>query len=118
MKYKFKKIIYNIGGGKTSFDFGVDRDSLDKSISALVNINWWGWTPGEIQMIIDKSKALTEDERYKYQVEGSDFLIWIYANEVYFFDMHNDQEEEDFKWSFTEFIDFMEQFKTFVTDNS
>lgn len=118
MKYKFKKTVYDIGGGKTSFDFGVDRDSLDDTIKALININWWGWTPKEIQMIIDKSKALTDNQEFDYQVEGSGFLMSIDKDEVYFYDMHNDQKEEDFKWSFSEFIDFMEKFKKFVEENS
>lgn len=113
MKYKFTTNPYE---QKNVNDFfGVEI--LDNSIEALREIAWHGWTPEEVQMIIDKSNTLTGNERYKYQVPGSDFLIWVYSTEVYFFDMHNDQEEEDFKWTFDEFITFMTDFKKFIEDN-
>lgn len=118
MKYKFVKVDLSYGTipkDKITYFFGVEV--LDKKIEALELISWHGWTPQEIQMIIDNSKALKGNERYKYQVPGSDFLMWIYPNEVFFFDMHHDREDEDFKWTFTEFIDFMEKFKKFVKDN-
>ena len=31
-------------------------------------------------------KKATEENRYEYQVEGSDLIIVVYPNEVYFFD--------------------------------
>lgn len=121
MKYKFKKIDFSYGTmpiDKITYDFGVDYDSLSINEKSLFQIAWWGWTPQEIQMIIDKSKRLQGKEMFYYQVVGSDLSIHIYADEVYFFDWHTEQETEDFKWSFNEFIDFMEQFKKFVLENS
>jgi hypothetical protein len=113
-KYKFTTNPY---GQKGVNDFyGVEI--LDNSIEALREISWHGWTPQKIQMIIDKSKALTGDKKYEYQVEGSDFIMSIYTDEVYFFDTHHDGQEADFIWSFSEFIDFMEKFKKFVEENS
>lgn len=114
MKYKFTTNPYGQKGINNFF--GVEI--LDISIEALREIAWQGWTPKEIQMIIDESKKATEENRYEYQVEGSDLIIVVYPNEVYFFDYHTENEEEDFKWSFSEFIDFMEKFKKFVAENS
>jgi hypothetical protein len=113
MKYKFTTSPY---GQKDSIMFGVEI--LDKSIESLREISWDGWTPQEIQMIIDKSKKLQGEEMFYYQVVGSDLSIHIYHDEVYFFDHHTKQKEEDFKWSFNEFIDFMEKFKEFIKENS
>lgn len=121
MKYKFKKIDFSYGTmpkDKITYDYGVDYDSLPDNEKSLFQIAWRGWTPKEIQMIIDESKKAKEENRYEYQVEGSDLLIIVYPNEVYFFDYHTKNEEEDFKWSFSEFIDFMENFKKFVAENS
>ena len=121
MKYKFKKEITNPPHGcsiKPLIEFGVERDSLDKNIEALININWHGWTPAEIQMIIDKSNALSGTEEYDYQVPGSDFVMSIDKTEVHFFDWHTEQEEADFIWTFAEFITFMTEFKKFVEENS
>ena len=116
MNYKFRKISYSANHIDPLWQYGVEVN--DKSLIALEQIEWWGWTPKEIQMIIDKSKEATEENRYEYQVEGSDLIIVIYPDEVYFFDHHTEKVEEDFKWSFSEFIDFMEKFKKFVEENS
>ncbi len=119
MKYKFKKEVTNPpinSSMKPLIEFGVE--ALDSNIEALEQIEWHGWTPAEIQMIIDKSKALHGDKNFQYQVPGSDFIMSIYTGEVYFFDTHHDGEEADFIWTFNEFIDFMEQFKKFVKENS
>lgn len=121
MKYTFKKIDFSYGTmpkDKITYDYGVDYDSLPDNEKSLFQIAWRGWTPKEIQMIIDESKKATEENRYEYQVEGSDLIIVVYPNDVYFFDYHTEKEEEDFKWSFSEFIDFMEKFKKFVAENS
>lgn len=118
-KYKFKKEITNPpknSSVKPLIEFGIE--AIDKTIEALEQIEWHGWTPSEIQMIIDESKKATENNRYEYQVAGSDLIIVVYPDEVYFFDYHTEKEEEDFKWPFNEFIDFMEKFKKFVEENS
>ena len=121
MIYKFKKIDFSYGTmpkEKTTFDYGVDYDSLKENEKSLFEIAWSGWTPQEVQMIINESKKLKGGERYEYQVVGSDLIIVVFKEEVYFFDHHTDKETEDFKWPFDEFIDFMEQFKKFIKENS
>lgn len=117
MKYRFSTNPY---GQKDILIkvFGVDLDSLTPETWALNGIAWDDWTPQEIQMIIDKSKALQGNQEYEYQVVGSDLLIIIDKNEAHFFDAYSEQEEADIIWSFDKFIDFMEQFKKFVEDNS
>ena len=121
MSYKFKKIDFSYGTmprDKIRYDYGVDYDSLDDEIKALFQIAWHGWTQNEIQMIINKSKLLKNDQEFEYQVEGSDLLISIDIKEVHFFDWHTDKVEADFIWTFNEFIDFMEKFKKFLKENS
>ena len=113
MKYKFTTNPY---GQQDSKMFGVEV--LDNSIEALREISWDGWTPGEAQMIIDRSMALKDNEEFEYQVEGSDFIMSIDKDEVYFYDLHNQQKEEDFKWPLIEFITFMKEFKKFIEENS
>jgi hypothetical protein len=120
MKYKFKKIDFSYGTmpkDKITYDYGVDYDSLDEEHKALFQIAWHGWTPSEVQMIIDKSNALAGDEKFKYQVVGTDLMIYIFTDKVFFCDLHNDTEEPDFKWTFDEFITFMKDFKRFIEDN-
>lgn len=113
MKYKFTTSPY---GQKNIKMFGVEI--LDNSIEALREISGTGWNPNEVQMIIDKSKALGSGKRFVYQVEGSDLIISIYSDEVYFHDAHSNQKEADFIWTFDEFIAFMEDFKKFIEENN
>ncbi|MCP1997095.1 hypothetical protein [Flavobacterium sp. HSC-61S13] len=117
MKYKFSLNPYDQKNIPIKY-YGLNLDALASDEWALNGMNWWGWTSAEIQKIIDKSKDLVKDEMYKYQVEGSDLVIYIYSDEVYFFDAYSEQEEADLIWSFKQFIDFMEQFKAFVAENS
>ncbi len=121
MNYRFKKIDFSYGAipsDKVIYDFGVDYDSLEENEKSLFQIAWNGWTLEEIQMIIDKSRALQGNQEYEHQVAGSDLLIIIDKNEIHFFDAHSEQEEADLIWSFEKFIDFMEQFKKFVEENN
>ena len=118
MEYKFK--IKNKGTeNEPAYEIGVDLDSIEKDEEfALSNLDWHEWTPQEIQMIIDKTEALAGDENYEYQVPGSDFIMSIYTDEVYFFAWQTRQEEADFIWSTEKFINFMKAFKKFVEENS
>ncbi|WP_336690298.1 MULTISPECIES: hypothetical protein [unclassified Chryseobacterium] len=121
MKYKFKKIDFSSGTmpkNKITYDFGVDYESLDEKHKVLFEIAWHGWTNKEVQLIIDNSKALTGDEKYTYQVEGSDLMMYVYKNNVYFFDKRNDGEEADLILTFNEFIEFMKNFKKFLLENN
>jgi hypothetical protein len=113
MKYEFTTKAYGQEGM-----YGVKYESLNDETKALFQIAWWGWTTLEIQVILDKAKSLSEGEEYDYQVSGSDLLISIDKESVYFFDANTkSQEEEDFKWDFAEFISFMEEFKIFIEAN-
>lgn len=121
MKYNFKMIDFSYGTlpkGKVSYDYGVDYDSLDDSEKSLFQIAWSGWTPQEIQMIIDKSEALLVKQEYDYQVVGSDLLISIDKENVHFFDSHSEQQEADMIWPYDKFIEFMKEFKKIVEENS
>lgn len=44
-------------------------------------------------------------------------MIYVYKDNVYFFDKGNDGEEADLIWTFNEFIEFMKNFKKFLSDN-
>ncbi|EHQ43026.1 hypothetical protein [Myroides odoratus] len=117
MEYKFTTNPYgqiNMSGKM----FGIDVATLSQEDWALEGIGWDEWTVEEIQMIIDKSKALQGDQMYGYQVAGSDLMIYIYTDEAQFFSTRSEKEEADISWIFDKFIDFMEQFKAFVRENS
>ena len=113
-KYKFTTNPYD----QENVDDFYGVEIFDSSIESLREISWHGWTQNEIQMIINKSKLLKNDQEFEYQVEGSDLLISIDIKEVHFFDWHTDKVEADFIWTFNEFIDFMEKFKKFLKENS
>lgn len=117
MNYKFSK--KNKGFElDPSYEFGVDLDSIEKDEEyALKGLDWHEWTPQEIQMIIDKTEALVNDEEYDYQVAGSDFLMSMDKGEVHFFDWRTEQEDADFIWATEKFITFMNDFKKFIEEN-
>ncbi|MBF7093524.1 hypothetical protein IUY40_18485 [Flavobacterium sp. ALJ2] len=117
MKYRFKKNDYHLENGEVVYEIGVDRESLDKEIFALSYINWHGWTIEEAQLIIDESKKITGKELYNYVVPGNELSIWVDKDYASFFDWRTPQEEEDFSWTFNEFINFMEAFKEFISKN-
>lgn len=123
MKYTFNK--YNISSLNTpenqrTYDYGVDYNSLNKEEEALIQINSHLWTPQKIQELIEESKAIQGDEQIDYQVEGGHLGIIITKTDgVGFFDLLNREKEyEDFTWSFDKFIEFLEDFKKFVEENS
>ncbi len=117
MKYKFSLNLYKQKDMHDKF-YGLDLHALARDEWALNGMCWDGWTPEEIQKIIDKSIDLVGNEEYRYQVVGSDLFIIVDKVEVHFFDAYSEQEEADLIWSFEKFIDFMEQFKIFVAENS
>ena len=84
---------------------------------SLFQINSYRWTVQEVQNILDEISILEGEERYEYQVEGGNLGISIYTDEVYFFDLTNKKEEEDFIWSTESFILFLNEFKAFLEDN-
>jgi len=118
MEYKFTTNPYgqiNMHGKM----FGIDVATLSQEDWALEGIGWDQWTVEEIQMIIDKCNRLQGSEEYTYQVVGSDLMIVVDKPlGAYFFSARSEQEEADIIWSFDKFIDFMEQFKVFVKENS
>lgn len=117
MNYKFQK--KHFGSDKDPnpiYDYGVDLNSIvDDKEFGLSGLDWWGWTPEEVQMIIDKSNALIDDNEYDYQVEGSDFYMIIKNSEVLMW--ARGSEVPDVTWSFIKFIEFMETFKKFIEEN-
>ncbi|MBS7233629.1 hypothetical protein KHA90_21680 [Flavobacterium psychroterrae] len=58
---------------------------------------------------------LKNKEIYDYIIPRSELRISVNKNYVVFFDLRPPQEEEDFSWTFNEFIDFMEAFKDFIS---
>jgi len=114
MKYEFT----NQAHGQEGM-FGLKYETLDSKIIALFQIASWYWTPEEIQSLIDQSKALQGNERVEYSVEGGYLLIIVTRENAFFYDLVNSTNEyEDFKWTFEEFIKFLEDFKKFVAENS
>ncbi|ARN77806.1 hypothetical protein BST97_07220 [Nonlabens spongiae] len=112
MEYEFSKKPYGQDGL-----FGVKYDSLEASFMALFEINSHLWTAEKIQLLIDKSLSLKNDEEYEYKGDGSNLFMIIDKNEVFFYSSYSDKEEEDFIWPFDKFIQFLEDFKQFVTEN-
>lgn len=117
MNYKFQKKYFGSDEDPNPiYDYGVDLDSIvEEKEFELSGLDWWGWTPEEVQMIIDKSNVLTDDEEYDYQVEGSDFDMMIKKSEVLMW--ARGSETPDVIWSFNKFIEFMEAFKKFIEEN-
>jgi hypothetical protein len=96
---------------------GVKIELLNNDIIALAQICSRDWTVEEAQLIIDESKNLTGKEIYDYVVPGTELRISVDKDYASFFDWRTPQEEEDFSWTFNEFIDFMEAFKDFISKN-
>ena len=63
---------HKLNKGDVYIEYGIERESLDDKIKSLYHITWNGWTPEEIQMIIDKTSELSDNDYYEYQVVGSD----------------------------------------------
>ncbi|WP_046743440.1 hypothetical protein [Kordia zhangzhouensis] len=72
MKYKFTNKCYGWEG-----HFGVNYESLLEEERALDDISWQGWISKEVQEIIHNSMKLKINEKFDYQVEGSDFYILV-----------------------------------------
>ena len=121
MKYKFVK--YDISSKDMSFedksfDYGVDYNSLNEKEKALFEINSHEWTSQKVQELINKSEALQNDDYIQYEVEGGHLGIMIDKESVAFFNLRErKQEEEDFEWTYSEFIDFLQEFKKFLQEN-
>lgn len=97
--------------------YGVKHESINDNEKALFEINSYIWTPEEAQSLIEQSNNLQDEEKLEYQVEGGHLYIIINKTEVYFFNLLTEKKEPDFKWTFAEFISFMEDFKKFLEDN-
>ncbi|MCB0516258.1 MAG: hypothetical protein R2798_11895 [Chitinophagales bacterium] len=118
MQIKFQKISYSAEGLEPIYQYGVDLDSLlDKELS-LQHLESYLWTPEKIQDLIDESLALQEDEEIEYQVDGGHLFMIIDKNEVFFYNSLENKKEEDFIWPLAQFIEFLQDFKKFVEENS
>jgi hypothetical protein len=111
-KIEFTNKAFNIEGM-----IGVKIELLDQNIISLAQICSNNWTVEEAQLIIDESKKLNDKEIYDYVVPGTELTISVDKDFVYFFDWRTPQEEEDFSWTFNQFIEFMEDFKDFISKN-
>jgi len=121
MNYKFEKIDLNYGvdpSSKFKYEFGVNYDSLKEPELSLYNIVWNGWTPKNIQELIDKTLSLEGEEYFDFIVEGTELRICIDTEYVLFFDWRTENIEDDFRWTTDKFIVFMTAFKEFVSKNS
>ena len=112
MEYKYTTKVFGQEG-----IYGVEFDSLSEAEQALFEINSHAWNSNKIQDILDKIQTLEGEENYDYQVEDGNLGISIYIDEVYFFNLTNKKEEEDFIWSTEKFILFLNEFKAFLGDN-
>ena len=117
MSYKFLK--KNKGTSEnTSYDFGVDLYSIEEDDEfSLSSFDWSGWTVTEVQKIIDKTKMIQGEDFFDYIVEGSELRICIDNEYVLFFDWRTETTEDDFRWTTTKFLKFMEEFKGFLKEN-
>jgi hypothetical protein len=121
MSYKFKK--YNISSlnepeKERDYDYGVDYDFLDEREKTLFEINSHEWTSKKVDDLINECNSLQHDDYIQYQVEGGHLGIMIDKESVAFFNLRErKQEEEDFEWKYSEFIDFLQEFKKFLQEN-
>jgi hypothetical protein len=115
MKYKFKK--HNWDG-----DIVIGVESENKILN---NIGSWGWTPQKVQEIIlgvesSKNKPLKEE----YIWANEDVTLYANKNGVLLVDMiaqrfgKDNPEEITLLLQHEEFINFLKDFKKFVSENS
>ncbi len=120
MDYKFRKYnldVDDVPEPKRVYEFSVDYDQLKDAEKSLFHIGSHMWTEKRIQDLIDKSLSLKNDEEYEYKGDGSNLFMIIDKNEVFFYSSYSEKEEEDFIWPFEKFIQFLEDFKKFVSEN-
>ena len=112
--YKFTTKPY----GQEGF-WGVEYDSLEENEKALFQISSHTWSIEEADQLINDSLTLENEQEIQYQVDHGHLGIIISKSEgVAFFDLTNrEKEEEDFTWTFEQFITFMQDFKKFIGEN-
>ncbi len=100
--------------------YGVKFESLEDSEKALFQINSFFWNDTKnIDDLIDSINSATDEDILDYQVEGGHLGIMADNTEVAFFNLlDREKEEEDFSWTKDKFITFLQDFKTFVEENS
>ncbi|WP_298510012.1 hypothetical protein [uncultured Kordia sp.] len=98
-----------------SYDFGVDLESIEKDEEfSLSSFDWSEWNASEVQNIIDRTKSLTGEDFFDYYVDGSELRISIDNEYALFFDWRTETADDDFRWTTTKFLEFMEAFKVFL----
>ncbi|WP_299766886.1 hypothetical protein [uncultured Dokdonia sp.] len=112
MEYKFTTKVF----GQEEI-YGIEFDSLSGEEQALFEINSHAWNSNKIQDILGEIQALKGEENYDYQVEDGNLGISIYTDEVYFFNLTNRKEEEEFIWTTEKFVFFLKEFQQFLKDN-
>jgi hypothetical protein len=114
MNYSFKKYNWD----ETTI-FGVQSD-----LETLNNIGSWGWTPQKVQDIIDGVENSRESEfNNAYKWANEDVHLISFEHGVFFHDLMADRagiqrDKQDLDLTHDEFIQFLEDFKEFVTQNS
>ncbi len=121
MKYKFKK--YNLSSLSTPeseriYEYSVDYDTISTDEKALFNIGSHLQTPQKVQELIDESLALEDEDELEYKADGSNLFMIIDKGKVYFYNSLENKKEEDFIWPIEKFIQFLQDFKQFVAENS
>jgi len=114
-KYKFTKTSYTEFNNGPFFDYGVEKN--DEVHEALWEIESYLWTPTLVQELIDSIKALKEDDKFQYSIEGGHLTIIIVQSEAHFCSHFSVSGEADFIWPTSQLIDFLEQFKQFIEEN-
>ncbi|WP_054852331.1 hypothetical protein [Olleya sp. ITB9] len=120
MEYKFKK--YDISSPNIknkTYSFGIDYDTLRQEEETLFEINSHAWTPQSIQELIETCTNVEGENTIDYQVDHGNLGLIIDKDEVAFFNLlESEKETEDFTWSIDKFINFLNDFKKFVEQNS
>lgn len=117
MKYKFylQKI-------SNSIMYSIDIVTEDLSLGVLTNFTDAGWTPAEVQEIIDGVLS-TKSGKDEYRWANEDIFLVSRPDAVYFFDFlsrrasKEKRKGQDLTLSHDEFISFLKDFKKFVQEN-
>lgn len=113
MKYQFTSKVFGQEG-----IYGLKYESINEKEKALFEINSNEWNSEKVDDLIEKCNSLQNDDYIQYEVEGGNLGIMIDKESVAFFNLkERKQEEEDFEWSYSKFIEFLKEFKEFLQKN-
>lgn len=114
MNYKFRKVSYSAPNIEPLWQYGVEVS--DQKYFALEQIESWAWTSEEVQNMLDEINSITIGNDFEYSVEGGHLLIVADREETHLFNLLNkSQKTADIIWSTAKFIQFLKEFKEFLT---